>query len=88
MGSVCPGTFLVARRTGYSLFLKTRFFNPSCSPSFLLEMLTSLQLSVLGLKLQGKAEDMGGVLRTDHTQTVASGVISLAGAEKASCRWR
>lgn len=51
-------------------------------------MLTSLQLSVLGLKLQGKAEDMGGVLRTDHTQTVASGVISLTGAEKASCRWR
>lgn len=67
MGSVRPDT--PARRTGYSsltpalpivsslAFLKTFIFNPSPTPSFLQQMLTSHQLSVLGLKLPGEWPD-------------------------------
>lgn len=73
MGSVHPGTF----PGSYSSFLKTCFFYPSFSPSFLQEVLTRLQLSVIGLRLQGKCRDLGGTLRTEAVASSTPGTHSL-----------
>lgn len=93
VGSVRPDT--PARRTGYSsltpssahqasslAFLKHFIFNPSPTPSFLQQMLTSHQLSVLGLKLPGNGPTSHSQLHPGVTDATSALRHSVAGARK------